>query len=88
MAHNHGGDPQSSERTKLILNLLTIAGETGLTTWQIQEEAHTVAASTGVADLRKFGWIIDTEYEGRNESGKKVYRYFLRGRRVGGGMTT
>lgn len=82
MGFNHGGDPEHSMRTGAILRLLQDRGPVGATTWEIQELVKTVAASTGVADLRKFGWIIDCTYEGKSENGQKVYRYTLKGREV------
>jgi hypothetical protein len=51
-----------------------------VTSYELEEYAHTVAASTGVADLRKFGWIIERQYEGTTENGRKIHRYFVRGR--------
>lgn len=67
----------TSPRLKPILDALLRAGPRGVTSLELAMIGKTVAVGTSVSELRANGFDIQCEYQGRTESGRKFYRYFL-----------
>lgn len=67
----------NSPRLKPILDALIKAGPRGVTSLELSMIGKTVAVGTSVSELRHSGFDITCEYQGRTETGRKFYRYFL-----------
>ena len=65
-----------SPRLKMALKYLTYKPH-GLTTIQLGTLCGSTRPSSDVAELRANGIHIRTQYEGKTETGRRVYRYFL-----------
>jgi hypothetical protein len=66
-----------SPRLQKLLNFLRDRKSVGATTFEITVNCQTTRASSDVSELGKNGVDIETIYEGKNESGRKIYRYIL-----------
>ena len=75
----HSGSIATSPRLRLTLYALQGAGERGLTTLALCNVTGSMAAHSDVAALRANGISVACRYEGRAESGAKVYRYTIGG---------
>lgn len=65
-------------REQKARDFLTKRGVTGATTLEIQNACCTCAPGSDIADLRKKGIpVSNAVYEGRTESGRKIYRYYM-----------
>lgn len=73
----HAANPVKSSRLQAVFDVLTRAGADGATSLEIQERARVVAAGTCVSELRHGGIGVVCRYEGRTDSGRKAYRYWL-----------
>lgn len=73
----HARNPETSPKLGRILKFLRERGNVGATSRDIMEFCETVAPGTCVSELRKAGHVIRCDYEGRLESGAKVFRYFI-----------
>jgi len=68
---------ENSKRLQAILTLLQSRGATGATTREISEVSGALNPATEVSALRHNGVSVDCAYQGRTETGSKVYRYWL-----------
>ena len=69
---------QLTPREQKANDFLTSRGATGATTLEIQSACCTCAPGSDIADLRKKGIpVSNAVYEGRTETGRKIYRYWL-----------
>lgn len=73
----HAGRVENSPSLQAVLGFLQLRGSAGATTWQLIEEAKVANPATEVSALRQNGYTINCKYEGKSESGRKVYRYTL-----------
>lgn len=73
----HCGNVDTSPTLKCILGLLMSRGLEGATTLEIAQVSGSMAPSTDVSAIRKQGYNIKADPEGKNENGRKVYRYRL-----------
>lgn len=62
-----------------LLAALKAAGLAGLTTRDITVQANICAVSTTVSELRKMGYAITCEPDGKSQDGASIYRYWLVG---------
>jgi hypothetical protein len=67
----------NSARLKPILEALMKAGPQGMTSMELALVGKTVAIGTSISELRHNGFDIECSYEGRNENGRKLFRYVL-----------
>ena len=59
-------------------DFLAERGVIGATTLEIRDACSTCAPGSTIADLRKKGLpVSNAVYEGRTETGRKIYRYWL-----------
>ena len=72
---NHG-NLETSARLARLNDYLRDCGATGATTLEIMERANICAVSASISELRRNGKAIDCEYQGKSQSGGKVYRYW------------
>jgi len=68
-----------------LVECLEYAGEKGMTSWTLSSQLATVCVATVVAEARRCGYDITCEFEGLSDSGRKIYRYRLRGGNDGNG---
>ena len=66
-----------SPRLAKLLAFLRAQGASGATTIEITKACVTTRASSDVSELRACGVGVVDRFEGTNESGRKVFRYFL-----------
>ena len=67
----------SSPRLAKLLAFLRECKARGATTLQITQACTTTRASSDVSELRACGVKVVDKFEGTNENGRKVFRYFL-----------
>lgn len=73
----HVAKLENSKRLQAILDLLRERGPKGATTREISETTGALNPATEVSALRHNGFSVSCEYQGRTETGSKVYRYWL-----------
>jgi hypothetical protein len=66
-----------SPRLAKLRAFLRAQGAAGATTLQITQACTTTRASSDVSELRACGVAVVDRFEGTNENGRKVFRYFL-----------
>ena len=66
-----------SPRLAKLLTFLRERGASGATTMQICHACQTTRASSDVSEARACGVKFVEKYEGLNQNGRKVTRYFL-----------
>ena len=76
----HKANAEKSYRLKQTLHVLR-AFPDGPTTWDIQSWCGSMAPATDISELRQNGYIIDCEYAGKTATGRKIFRYHLRGKK-------
>lgn len=67
----------NSPRLKPILDALMKAGKSGLTSLEVAKIGNTVAPGTSISELRQNNFDVRSEYMGRTENGRKLWRYYL-----------
>ena len=77
----HYAKVKKSPRLQAVLLLLKQRGEQGATSWEIVTFAHVVNPGGAISELKANGYDIDTIGEGKNEQGRKVFRYILKGKK-------
>lgn len=73
----HVAKLENSKRLQAILSLLRERGEAGATTREISEFSGALNPATEVSALRHNGVGVACEYQGRTDTGAKVYKYWL-----------
>lgn len=68
---------ESSKRLQAILGLLMMRGETGATTQELHSVSGSLNPATEVSCIRAQGYKITARYQGRTESGAKIFNYRL-----------
>ena len=76
----HNANADKSYRLKQTLDVLR-AFPDGPTTWDIQGWCGSMAPATDISELRQNGYVIDCEYAGKTATGRKIFRYHLRGKK-------
>lgn len=76
----HKANADKSYRLKQTLDVLR-AFPDGPTTWDIQGWCGSMAPATDISELRKNGYVIDCKYQGLTSTGRKIFRYHLRGKK-------
>lgn len=66
--------PLTSDR---IQRVLTVLRQRPATTLELNELCGSTRASSDVSECRANGCVINAEYVGTNETGRRVYRYHL-----------
>lgn len=72
----HASKP-TSRRLQRLLRTLRKHGLRGATSRQLAQETGSMAVATDVSELRRSGYLVPCEYEGKTPEGRKVYRYSL-----------
>lgn len=76
----HAAKLDGSERLRRTLSFIRGWGSAGVTSAELQGFTNSMAVATDVSELRRNGFLIDCKYEGTNERGRRVYRYFYKGK--------
>lgn len=76
----HNANADKSYRLKQTLDVLR-AFPDGPTTWDIQGWCGSMAPATDISELRQNGYVIDCKYQGLTSTGRKIFRYHLRGKK-------
>ncbi len=76
----HNANAEKSIRLQRTLDAFK-AYPDGPTTWDIQGHSWSMSVATDISELRQNGYLIDCEYECRTFSGRKIFRYHLRGKK-------
>lgn len=76
----HSADIENSQRLRLALAFIRSAGSLGVTTIELQGFTGSMAPATDVSEIRKNGYDIRCTYDHKTERGRKVYRYFYKGK--------
>lgn len=76
----HSANPSRSKRVMRALFFVKDAGKAGRTGLEIQQFTGSLDAGKELREARNHGYIIDCEYQHLTPEGRKVYRYFYRGR--------
>ena len=73
----------NSERSvRLQRTLAVLEGyPVGATTWDIQALTSSMAPSTDISELRQNGYDIACEYAGKTTTGRRIFRYILKGKK-------
>jgi hypothetical protein len=69
-----------SPRLAKLLRVLQAHKGPGITTFEIQQWTNSCAPATDISELRRNGYEIERVYQGKNENGRQVNRYYLKGR--------
>jgi hypothetical protein len=67
----------TSARLQKLLAYLQECGLRGATTLELCQRCITTRPSSDVSELRANGVQIETQFEGTNENGRRIYRYTL-----------
>lgn len=67
----------SSPRLRKMLDALEANPVTGCTTMTLCQWCDSTRASSDISELRRNGVPIEVTYEGKNQNGRRVYRYKL-----------
>jgi len=78
----HYADPEHSARLTRTLRYLNYCAGYGCTTAQLQAATASMAPATDVSELRQSGYLIDCTNEGISTTGRRVFRYVFKGRKV------
>ena len=76
----HAANADKSARLRRTLSFIRGWGSNGVTSAELQGFTRSMAVATDVSELRRNGHRIDCVYEGTNERGRKVYRYYYKGK--------
>jgi hypothetical protein len=76
---HHGSD--TTPRLSRTLRFLQAHQYTGCTTQELQLFTGSMAPATDCSELRRSGHLIECKSEGMNGNGRRVYRYFYRGKK-------
>jgi hypothetical protein len=74
----HKTDTKNSDRLLPVLQMLL--DEKKHSSIELRSTNNSCAIATDVSDLRKDGWIIESEYKGLSENNRKVYDFWLIGK--------
>lgn len=74
---HHGAD--TTDRLSRVLRVLR-AYSAGITTAELQSWTGSMAPATDISELRQNGHLIECRCEGKNERGRRVYRYTYKGK--------
>jgi len=74
--HHHAARLEDSDRLQRLDRYLIDGGKNGRTTWDIMANCDCGGVSRDIDELRKNGINIVCRYEGKNQNGRKVFRYF------------
>lgn len=78
----HNANAEKSERLRLTLCALSLGGpHFRISTLGIQRYTGSMAPATDISELRQNGYLIDCQYAGKTSSGRKIFRYHLRGKK-------
>jgi len=72
----HARKLDRSFHLRCLRDLLAIAGAEGVTGAEIASRLHCLNPATEISELRKNGVPVRCEYQGKSESGRRIYRYF------------
>jgi hypothetical protein len=75
----HAATVEKSARLTRTLEILR-AHPRGVTTAELQLWSGSMAPATDVSELRQSGYLVSCVCEGKNQNGRRVYRYTLNGR--------
>ena len=75
--HIRAARVEHSPRLIRLLDYLLDRGPKGATTRQIIENAHVLAASTAVSELRFRGYLIRCDFVRETKTGGRIYRYTI-----------
>ncbi len=76
----HAGSIKTSRPLQAALSYLRSKGRVGATTLELSRALGEVAFHSTAAALRANGYDILCRYDGRSSTGRKVYRYWYKGR--------
>ena len=76
----HKADSEKSARLQRTLAVLE-GFPSGATTWDIQSLTSSMAPSTDISELRQNGYGIDCQYAGKTTTGRRIFRYILKGKK-------
>jgi hypothetical protein len=72
----------NAERSDVLQKTLAFLRQGPRTTIEITHHTGTTRASSDISELRANGYMIDCEYVGLSDNGKKIHRYILREERA------
>lgn len=75
----HFANADKSPRLAKLLRYLK-SHPYGATTIEIQWWTNSCAPATDISELRRNGFKIERVYEGKNQNGRQINRYFYKGR--------
>jgi hypothetical protein len=73
----HASRLETSKPLQAILMMLRDRGQQGATTKEIADGCGVENAATWISALRKNGFRVESDYQGMNENGRKIWRYHL-----------
>jgi len=78
----HKANAEKSKRLRAALAALRVfRAYGGPTTLDLQMHTGSMAPATDISELRQNGYVIDCEYAGKTATGRKIFRYHLRGKK-------
>lgn len=77
----HNANIDNSERLAQTLRIIKSQKGFGATTREIASWTGSVAVATDVSELRKNDYVIDCLYDHTTAEGRKVFRYYYRGKK-------
>lgn len=79
----HNAQLDGSERLRRTLSFIRDWGGLvrGVTSAEIQAHTGSMAVATDVSEIRRNGYDIECKYDHMSENGRKVFRYFYRGKK-------
>jgi hypothetical protein len=77
----HAANIEKSERLLQTLAVVKAFRHGGIRGRDIQLHTGSLAVATDISEVRANGHEIDCVYEGKTENGRRIYRYFYRGKK-------
>lgn len=81
----HAAKVEKSYRLTRVLMAIKKRRILGISSWDLMQEAQTVAPGTCVSELRKAGHIIHCKSETNPLTGTRIYRYTYGGKKGSNG---
>lgn len=77
----HAANVEKSFRLRRMLAALQDARHYGATTYDLQVQTGSMAVHSDVAELRANGYLVSCDCEGTTQSGRRINRWRLVGRK-------